>query len=615
MTPDKTDSAASCHGVRVPPSPFLTETRIARINAGRYEREEIAGALDVVRPGDRVLELGAGLGIVGAVVAKNARPAAVLSFEANPELFPHIDALDRANGLAPIIERRNAVLISAPDRPSTLPFNLHNSFLGSSLVDNPARRSRTIDVPTEDFHAVVAAFRPDVLVIDIEGGEGDLLAHAILDGIRAVVIEFHPNIYGKNGMKACKRALRAAGFEKRAARSSRLVWTCARPDPLPETPVPATPLRDTPPPATPRRDHAATPPDPLGGWSERIRAVPGAIVQAPADTRKFAPTGVIDRDGADVPEAATWSGKRRTNLPFDPPATVDEEIAGTWLWAGTLWSYFAHFLVESPGRLWALDHLAAPPEGLLYIPRRPGQSPALNEVQASWFRALGIDLPVKLVSGTARVERLLVPGQGFGLGPITAGTPKFRDFIHARLGRDVAPDGPAKLYISRSRLGRNRGKLLGEARIEQALAAEGYEIFHPQSHDLPTQIARYKAARKIVATEGSALHLYAFTGGPNQQVALIPRRRSGATRNIVRHIESFTGRAPALFKVLNEVWQPGSSRRKRLSVGEPDLPLLQAGLRDAGFIGDGQPWAPLTPREIRKGLPRGYTRTGETLLD
>ena len=85
--------AALCKGVRVPHSPFLNETRIRRIQEARYEGEEIAGALHVVRQGDRVLEMGAGLGVVSAVTALNARPARILSFEANPALIPHIRAL------------------------------------------------------------------------------------------------------------------------------------------------------------------------------------------------------------------------------------------------------------------------------------------------------------------------------------------------------------------------------------------------------------------------------------------------------------------------------------------------------------------------------------------
>ena len=65
---------ASCLGIDVPDSPFLHEKRIARINAAKYEGQEIRGGLHVVREGDNVLELGAGIGIVGAVVSKNRKP-------------------------------------------------------------------------------------------------------------------------------------------------------------------------------------------------------------------------------------------------------------------------------------------------------------------------------------------------------------------------------------------------------------------------------------------------------------------------------------------------------------------------------------------------------------
>ena len=72
--------AATCHGVRVPQTKFLTPNRIARLNEGRYERDEIRGALATVGPQDRVLEIGAGIGIVGAVTARQCRPQKVMSF-------------------------------------------------------------------------------------------------------------------------------------------------------------------------------------------------------------------------------------------------------------------------------------------------------------------------------------------------------------------------------------------------------------------------------------------------------------------------------------------------------------------------------------------------------
>ncbi|TDE39819.1 FkbM family methyltransferase [Antarcticimicrobium sediminis] len=220
--------AAECLGVKVPASPFLTEKRIARINAAQYEGLEMAGALHVVRPEDVVLEIGAGIGVVGAVIAAKAKPRAVHSFEANPELIPAIEALYAANDLGARISVRNAVLVSAPERPDTMTFHVHSSYLGSSLIEPSRRKSRAVEVPTESFSEVCAALNPTVLVMDIEGGEQEILRHADLSGFRAMVLEFHPKAYGIGGMRECKNILRAAGFERIAEKSKRTVWTCER---------------------------------------------------------------------------------------------------------------------------------------------------------------------------------------------------------------------------------------------------------------------------------------------------------------------------------------------------------------------------------------------------
>ncbi len=227
---DSPEIAAECLGVRVPASPFLNEKRIERINAAQYERQEMAGALHVVRPDDVVLEIGAGIGLVGAVIAANAKPRAVHSYEANPELIPSIRALYSANDLGGRISVKNAVLVSAPDRPETMTFHLHSSYLGSSLIEPEGRQTRAVEVPTEGFSEVCAALKPTVLVMDIEGGELELLRHADLSGFRAMVLEFHPNAYGVDGLRECKTILRASGIERIAEKSARSVWTCARPD-------------------------------------------------------------------------------------------------------------------------------------------------------------------------------------------------------------------------------------------------------------------------------------------------------------------------------------------------------------------------------------------------
>jgi len=225
-----TDCVAECLGVRVPASRFLHETRIERINAAQYEGQEIAGALHVVNGDDVVLEIGAGIGLVGAVIATNAKPRRVHAFEANPDLIPEIENLYQINDLGDRISVENTVLISAEQRPETVPFYLHKSYLGSSLTDPGARTRKQVEVKTADFNATCAALKPTVLVMDIEGGELDLLRHADLTPFRAIVVEFHPKTYGIGGMRACKTILREAGFGRVEQVSTRTVWTCLRKD-------------------------------------------------------------------------------------------------------------------------------------------------------------------------------------------------------------------------------------------------------------------------------------------------------------------------------------------------------------------------------------------------
>ncbi len=218
---------ATCLGVRVPASEFIDPGQARRIGRAKYEGQEIAGALHVVGPQDRVLEVGAGLGIVGAVIAHNCRPERMISFEANPALLPQINRLYRLNDLESVIEARNAVLISAPDRPDSLPFHIHPSFRSSSLIAQEDS-IQAVQVPTEGFAEVCADLRPTVLISDIEGGELDLLRHADLSGFRAVVIEFHGRAYGASGRRECQALLNAAGLAPLPDHSTQRIWTCLR---------------------------------------------------------------------------------------------------------------------------------------------------------------------------------------------------------------------------------------------------------------------------------------------------------------------------------------------------------------------------------------------------
>ena len=578
---------ARCEGLRVPASPFLNETRIRRINAARYEGEEIAGALQVVSSGDRVLELGAGLGIVGAVTALNRRPEAVLSFEANPALLPHINALYVENGLSDRIRVENCVLLAGPDQPQSVTFHVRNSYLGSSLIESASRQTRPVSVPVADFDTRAAAFGATVLLMDIEGGELDLLRQIDLSRFRAVVLEFHPAVYGINGMKECKRILRKAGFAQVTERSSRTVWTCERVSARAE----AAALQVSAPSLA-----APQAPDPAGGWSAQMVHLADAVVIPPAKRGFVTASGLLTCDGHPVPMGDLWRKARPLTQPPPMPEAAPGALAGHWVWGGVLAGHFGHFLVESTGRLWGATQVPKA-EGIIFIPKGPKLTELLRW-QTEFFELAGVSGRVILATEPLQVERLSVPGQGFGLGEIVRGTAATRDFF-SRFGAGIAAEGGEKLYISRSKLSDQKGLLIGEHALEERLAAEGYDIFHPQKHSMTEQVARYKAATQVIAAEGSAVHFFAMVARPNQRLAMILRRRSSATRQIEQHLSGFAGITAVTLDALRRIWVRSDAQRARLGLGELDLPRLQHLLAQAGFIRTGGPvWDALRDDEV-----------------
>ncbi len=575
---------AECMGVKVPPSPYLNEKRIERINAARYEGQEIAGALHVTGPEDRVLELGAGLGVVGAVTQLNAKPAAMVSYEANPNMIPHIEALYALNRIKSKIKLNNKVLLSEPEPPEHVEFFLRNSFLGSSLTDSDKRQTTAVKVPTAKFEALRKSFKPTVLLMDIEGGELELLRHANLDGLRAIVLEFHPESYGTEGMRECKNILREAGFARVNEISTRTVWTCLRGPDVPNTA-----------------------PEPELGWSRKCRSLQGAIVVPPSEGGLVQASGVLEENGTYVAEAALWRrGRAITTKPQKPKGDI-ENLAGTWLWGGPLWLHFGHFLVESTTRLWALKPLRGKIDGILFTPKRPRNEGLIKRWQWKFLAQFAPGVTVKVATGPTQVENLIVPGQGFGLGKISAGTPEFRAYVEEVFGSDIAPEGPERLYISRSKFEFRKGSLIGEEAFEEHLMAHGYEVFHPQEHDIATQIARYKAAKQVVAAEGSALHMLAMVAPSTQQVAIVVRRRSDATGYIERHLKAFAGITPCSIDALIRNWMPEGETKPRHSLGEINFQKLQDALLLAGFI-DPSPdvWQSFDEGDVKELLGKTY---------
>lgn len=210
--------------VKVPYVQGVISPRMAQVmNRGRYEATEIKLLRKIMRPRDRVLELGAGVGVVSSVagsIAKN--PEQITVVEANPELIPVIRETHRLNDIRGI-EVLNGVGVGREvSAGATVPFYLREHFWASSLTpprEDEEETTRETEVALVDLNGIIARKKPSILVMDIEGGELELLPKLNLSSFRAIVVELHPRIYQDRGVHRCFAALAAQGFTYDARRS------------------------------------------------------------------------------------------------------------------------------------------------------------------------------------------------------------------------------------------------------------------------------------------------------------------------------------------------------------------------------------------------------------
>jgi FkbM family methyltransferase len=194
---------ATWFGVEVPQDPSLLPELIDALQDGSFAETRVRPALAAIRPADRVLHLGAGPGAVAAAIAGNCRPASILSFERDPRLVAQARALHRHNGLQDRITLRRGVVLAEPWA--------RESYGPSSTLADAARPD---EVPVTRHDRLRRAYLHNVIIMNIEGAERAFLRHANLSGVRLVLVDLHPGIYGREGVRACRRALGRAGYER-----------------------------------------------------------------------------------------------------------------------------------------------------------------------------------------------------------------------------------------------------------------------------------------------------------------------------------------------------------------------------------------------------------------
>lgn len=211
MTSELTyDEVIVTNGIKIPfVRQIITPAIEGPIRNSRYETGECKALKELLQPGDRVLELGAGVGLLSTVAALCAGVESVVTVEANPEIIPLIRETHRLNGATNVTLLHG---VAASEGKDPVDFYLRQDFWASSMEPDSRPYLRAVKVPICPINELIKLHRPTVIACDIEGGELGLFDDSDLSGVRVIVIEFHPKVYGQANVDAIMRHFHMQGL-------------------------------------------------------------------------------------------------------------------------------------------------------------------------------------------------------------------------------------------------------------------------------------------------------------------------------------------------------------------------------------------------------------------
>jgi FkbM family methyltransferase len=174
-----------------------------------YERDERELIQRWLRPDDRVLELGACLGIVSCVTNKLLTDKSHhVVVEANPFCISTLYRNKELNQAGFLIE--HCAVGNGPE----VTFYLHPVY----IVGGTSQRAtnRPVRLPAKSLRQLEKERGPfTALIIDVEGSEREVFADSIdlLRQYRLVVVELHEFAIGADGVQRCRDILRDCGLQ------------------------------------------------------------------------------------------------------------------------------------------------------------------------------------------------------------------------------------------------------------------------------------------------------------------------------------------------------------------------------------------------------------------
>lgn len=169
-------------------------TMIEVFYRGLYEVDEVEVLRRVLRRGDRVLDIGAAVGLMSMVAAREVGSDKVHAVEANPALIEWARRNFELNELAPTLV--HGAVVPDDHVGETAELFIHEHFWSNALFAK-GPDARPITVPAWRFSELIREHEPTVLVLDVEGLESKLLIGTDLAPVQVLVVETHARYAGR----------------------------------------------------------------------------------------------------------------------------------------------------------------------------------------------------------------------------------------------------------------------------------------------------------------------------------------------------------------------------------------------------------------------------------
>jgi capsular polysaccharide biosynthesis protein len=189
------------------------------------------------------------------------------------------------------------------------------------------------------------------------------------------------------------------------------------------------------------------------------------------------------------------------------------DLKGKSIFCGWLIPHYGHFLMETLSRLWCLNELNTSEFTFVFNYYNEGNH-FIDEKM--WAKELLLSFgvtPDKIIfaDGNYYVERLYIPSQSLILH--SSVNSKAQAYIWNTIKNHLTKrleKTPKKVYLSRSKLVRDKRKMLNEIDVESAFKEAGFTIIYPETMSLTEQVTLMASANVVAGPSGSALHNAAF---------------------------------------------------------------------------------------------------------